>query len=65
MMERVRGLLKGNFWLIDVEKAKLSTTEIDFLSYFFDINLDYFYDEESLEEKKFLILRKKSKFTYH
>ena len=65
MMEKIKDLLRGNFWIIDVSKINLSNIELNFLSYFFDVYYDTFFDEIDNEEKKFLILKKKFKFTYH
>lgn len=62
MMEKVRGLLKGSFWKIDVSRVRLSSNEIDFLSYFFDISIDQIVDDMTGQERSFLILTKKPKF---
>jgi hypothetical protein len=62
-MERVLELLKGNYWLIDLNKFKLSYCEIDFLSQFFDIISEIVFDEKNnFQERNFLILKKKHKF---
>jgi hypothetical protein len=65
MMERVKELLRGNYWIIDASKNELTKPELNFLSYFFHIHYDIFFDEISNEEKIFLILKKKDKFIYH
>jgi len=63
MMEKIKDLLRGNFWIIDVSKINLSDIEIDFLSDFFNVKYEVIFDEKSnFEEKKFLILVKKPKF---
>jgi hypothetical protein len=65
-MERVVNLLRGNYWVIDLQKFKVSDLELNFLSYFFDIKFDKFmFDELNLQEKVYLILKKKEKFIYH
>ena len=64
-MEKVRNLLKGSFWKIDLSEVRLSSVEIDFLSYFFDISCDYVVDDLSEEERAFVVLRKKQKFIYN
>jgi len=65
MIDKVCELLKGNYWFIDLEKVNLSTIELDFLSIFFNIQHEIFFDEkENFKEKNFLILEKKNKFLY-
>jgi len=64
-MERVINLLKGSYWMIDVARMSLSNVELNFLKVFFDVEIDSFIDDFSLEERKFLILRKKAKYIMH
>jgi hypothetical protein len=61
-MERVRDLLRSNYWIIDLNKINLSDIELDFLSNFFNIEFDKFIDEFNFQEREFLILKKKTKF---
>jgi len=61
-MERIRNLLKGSFWKIDLARVKLSAVELDFLSNFFDISCDRFIDDLTEEEHIYLILKKKVKY---
>jgi hypothetical protein len=61
-MERVKELLKGSFWKLDLSRVCLSKAEIDFLKVFFNVVLDQFIDDLTCEEKNFLILIKKEKF---
>jgi len=61
-MEKVRDLLKGNFWILDLSKVRFGSVELDFLSYFFDISCDHVVDDLSEEERAFLILQKKTKY---
>lgn len=62
MKERIRNLLRGSFWKIDISKVHLEQDEVDFLSYFFDISFDRVIDEWTSEERSFLVLCKKGKF---
>jgi hypothetical protein len=62
MMQRVLELLKGNFWVIDLNRLNLSDIELKFLSNFFNIEFDKFIDEFNFQEREFLILKKKTKF---
>jgi hypothetical protein len=64
-MDKVLNLLQGNFWIVNLERCKLSQFEIDFLKIFFDIKLDIIVDDNDFKERKFLILKKKSKFLIH
>jgi len=61
-MDKVLGLLNGNYWVINLDKWQPSQMELIFLKNFFEIYLDKFIDETSLKERNFLILRKKPKF---
>ncbi len=61
-MQRVWNLLKDWYWKIDLGKVNLSDVELDFLRVFFDMNKVTEIDEFSLEERCFLILKKKSKY---
>jgi hypothetical protein len=61
-MEKIRDLLKGSFWKVDLSKFCLSSVELDFLSNFFDVSFERFIDDMTAEEKAFLILEKKTKF---
>jgi len=61
-MEKVRNLLKGNFWILDLSRVRLSSMELDFLSCFFDVSFDHVVDDLSEEERAFIILQKKTKF---
>ena len=65
MMERVRNLLKGNFWKIDVSRVRLSSVGLDFLSCFFNISFDRFIDDLTEEERAFIVLEKKPKFIHN
>ena len=66
MMERVKNLLKGNYWIIDISKMKLSELELNFLGNFFIIGKEIYLDELNNFEREFLILIKKPKFlTFH
>ena len=62
MMERVKNLLKGNYWIIDISKMKLSELELNFLGNFFIIGKEIYFDELNNFEREFLILIKKPKF---
>ena len=64
-MEKVRNLLKGSFWKIDLSRVRLSSVELDFLSCFFDISFDRVIDDMTEEERSFLILKKKTKFIHN
>jgi hypothetical protein len=61
-MERVRNLLKGNFWKIDLVRFHLTSVELDFLSNFYDVSFDEFIDDLTGEERAFIILQKKQKY---
>jgi len=61
-MERVMELLRDCFWKIDLARFKLSKIELDYLSIFFDITFDKIIDEFTMQEKSYLILKKKPKF---
>jgi len=67
MMQRVYELLKGNYWVIDISKMKLSELELNFLGNFFTIGREVYFDEfNNFQEREFLILIKKPKFlTFH
>jgi len=58
-MEKLKNLLKGNFWLIP--QKELSSTELSFLESFFNITEDFFYND-SFKEKNFFVLQKKEKY---
>jgi hypothetical protein len=60
MITKLLNLLQGNFWIIDKNKVNFSIDELEFLKYFFNIAVDY--DFENEKTKEFLILKKKSKF---
>ena len=62
MMERIRDLLKGSFWKLDLSRVKLSAVEMDFLSNFFDVSVDRVVDALTVEERAYLVLRKKQKY---
>ena len=62
MMERVKELLRGNYWIIDISKMKLSELELNFLGNFFIIGKEIYLDELNNFEREFLILIKKPKF---
>ena len=64
-MEKVRNLLKGSFWKIDVSRVRLSAVELDFLSCFFNVSFDRVIDDMTEEERAFLILKKKTKFIHN
>jgi hypothetical protein len=61
-MEKIRDLLKGNFWILDLARVRLSPNEIDFLSNFYDVIFDQIVDDMTGQERPFLILTKKPKF---
>ena len=61
-MEKVRELLKGSFWKLDLSKVKLSSLEIDFLSIFYDVLFEQVVDDMTGQEQSFLVLKKKQKF---
>jgi len=61
-MDKIRELLKGNFWMIDLSKFNLTKTELEFLRAFFNLAFDQFIDEITFREKNLLILTKKEKF---
>jgi len=61
--EKVSEILKGNFHI--AEEKELSEEEKDFLSFFFNISLEEDINPEDMKIKRFLILEKKDKFTYH
>jgi hypothetical protein len=60
-MNKVKDLLRGNFWMIDLSRVYLSQTEIDFLKIFFDCVIDRMLDDLTCQERVFLILTKKEK----
>jgi hypothetical protein len=62
MLERVCELLKGSFWKLDLSRVKLSRLELDFLSNFFDVLFEREVDDLTVEERAYLVLRKKQKF---
>ena len=62
MMQMVKELLRGSFWRLDLSKVSLSRLELEFLSNFFNITYDKEIDDFSMEEKRYLILRKKQKY---
>jgi len=62
MMEKVRDLLKGSYWKLDLSRVKLSRVEVEFLSNFFDITVDRLVDDLTVEERAYLVLKKKAKF---
>ena len=64
-MEKVRNLLKGSFWKIDLSRVRFTNLELEFLSCFFDISCDYVVDDMTEEERAFVVLRKKQKFIYN
>lgn len=62
MMEKIRDLLKGNFWILDLARVRLSPNEIDFLSNFYDVIFDQIVDDMTGQERAYMILEKKTKF---
>ena len=61
-MERISDLLRGNYWMLDLTRISLTDLEIDFLSHFFTIKREIYFDELNNFEREFLILIKKPKF---
>jgi hypothetical protein len=62
MMGRVYDLLKGSFWKLDLSRVQLSRLELDFLKVFFDITVDHVVNDWSIEERSYLVLKKKQKY---
>jgi hypothetical protein len=59
-MEKLKKILSNSYWVIPGNE--LSDIEISFLKSFFRIKKDFLIDEDTLIEKKYYILEKKSKF---
>ncbi len=53
-------LLQGSFWVVPVSRA--SGLDVDFLSEFFTIEVQEYFDEKREEFRRLIILRKKRKF---
>ena len=61
-MERVYELLRGSYWKLDLSCVRFTNLELDFLKEFFDITVDRVVDDLSIEERAYLVLRKKQKY---
>jgi hypothetical protein len=59
-MKKLKEILKNNYWIIP--ENYFSEIEVAFLKNFFKIKRDFSIDEETLIEKRFLILEKKEKY---
>ncbi len=60
MMEKEVELLRGNFWIIP--DLKVLELNFMFLSEFFEIGVEEYFDEERERFRRFIVLKKKEKF---
>jgi len=62
MIERVMDLLKGSYWKLDLSRVRFTNLELDFLKEFFNVSVERVIDDLTIEERSFLVLKKKQKY---